>query len=1068
VKNFISIFICASMLMALVSRGLFAQQFDIGRFESDIRRSLDRGFIERETAIMPRDNTRDVRMEQLKPFYDMQAEILISQAAVDMLLKQRERAMEEENYRDFYLLTMQLNQILYSYLTNKYVETRLLGAATLLEQLKDGAITPEDAHKVYDFFESYLKDAGACAGPACDFIVTGAVILAHSRYFFKNEANLSLHGNIEVKTITPHEQNVQRRVALLKNVANRDFGSKEANATIITGLIYTLASLGTLQDVYEVARAGVEGHGSWVRKRLNSGTYDAKNDTAQIAAMNAVYELGPQALPVLEKFAFERHSLASQVHANINLMYTSAPLEKKEAAKKMLEFFYCHHAFNLPSQADMVLRREIAYAYGGSRRPEYVVSAGSRQCLVIYPDAPDPRIVTEEWTNIAMKEVAFMVAFTGIGNAIIKGARVAKHLSVIKYTASKRGISVAKFFRTGQLKTLPAFGERAASIEAATAKNTNVANAMRRGSQRAAEVSGAAPNNIAKAIPAEAGAAAQNVKTAGSNIRPAAIPNKAGPDPVKPVSIRKLPLHPSADSPPLTPLDDNTVRKMIFDRTSLPKPNLNGRYPSGLSVADENLLVEYLSEAFGHTPNYHINPYILANKSMSTAKKVNLMNFFETHPEAKKWIAQSINAKGGLPAMFYTRTLIHTPSYGASYITREMDTALKRLMVLSDPKKAYASNFTELKNLLGPFRDYNFDFGFKYNMEPKLRKGLTNKFKGIINMVEKEGARADPRKFNVLWRKGAQGKTDYINLENFFSQTVSTKYSKGNTPYFIVNSKYWTQLENEAIRQTSLFVKTPGQNLSWFRNPMQKARLHTATRGNPENYMTLDEYAAFSRGSDKPVRFGKKTVLGNDAAMDMNEVITSGQAKSKGIKFCSMEKKEGIYGTGEWSNYRNVERFDISYTTRQTDMPIFLDNQIQMARTEYALTHNTDNMIHLPSKMKTRKFFLDMPDRARALLSSKTELNLLSDAMPDIIATAKNRGGAAARWLAYNKYPPKFVNGQWLIDRRAVYLEKAISPRARPLFELKDLQTYKMTLMDLKKAPVRKAANLETTAIFEP
>lgn len=49
--------------------------------------------------------------------------------------------------------------------------------------------------------------------------------------------------------------------------------------------------------------------------------------------------------------------------------------------------------------------------------------------------------------------------------------------------------------------------------------------------------------------------------------------------------------------------------------------------------------------------------------------------------------------------------------------------------------------------------------------------------------------------------------------------------------------------------------------------------------------------------------------------------------------------------------------------------------------------------------------------------------------MTETLATGKAYGGYVARSFIYNRYPLKYINGKWHVDTRAIYLERAVSPR---------------------------------------
>lgn len=788
---------------------------------------------------------------------ERKAKVAGAQLSVDVLMKRAEQAQSANDFGAFYDTVSRINAVLMAYLSNELTETRLLGAATLAENLRLHLITPQDAEKAYEAFEKIIANASSCSGLQCDFYSAAARGLAHSRKFHELEKEFLEAGWKELPRVSKAEINRQRRLNLLKGFVSRDFGSDASNAQIVSGVLPAVAAMGSLKDLDEAVSSVVNPDLNWYRAGKNRNSYTLKNAQAQIAAMDALLDLGPQAQPVLKKYAFNRYSFVSYVHANINLAYTGLPKAEDLRNKNNLHSLYCYREFGLDSRADMEIKQKLAYAYGKGQSPAYITSAGDSSCLVVVPLEPDPRKVAEEWTNVVMGEVTFQLAFFGLGTALSglkNGMRVLKHFKTIKYAAGRNGMSVSRFFIKGGLKKMPTFGMTLAQAKAA--KEAKAVAALVRG---ASQESKAAVSKLAGGMSAET-----KVAQVASNAR------RTGTDAVMaqrmayvrgPVKHSWKPLNASKS---VNPEDiiymGEGYKPRVPVLASIPKPNpVTKRFPSGM-WDEEGIVSRWLDQY--KNGYFHPRNQIEAITGMSAQKANNVTEYLYYMPidEARETILKPLIRTGRLPDFMYdSRLIAGTRRLPSGYYKHKFNKNVEKLLTLADEQGALYTNHFEVSDIIVGMRDYSFKQGFGIPNDAAMTSGLRKNWRAMVDEVEKKGLRGNAKKLNELWTspvetgipqkqfKLVDGKyvqvdgTRPVSLQDYFSQTRYTAFFKeGKRPDFYLNSEKWLSWENERRNLAAAeFLKGSG---SLRRENVLDRIQNRFVLGDRRNYLTLDEF----------------------------------------------------------------------------------------------------------------------------------------------------------------------------------------------------------------------------------
>lgn len=776
-KKFYAVFISFSMFCTSFPPHVFSQELNLNRASgqpkmSDYFSSLN--YVDKIDV--------QVKTQMLQKRMELAA-----------LMQEVEDALKKENAAAFYLAVNSLN----TYLLNDYISgdinDRYAALTALTEHIKNGLINPADLEKAFDAFENTLTTQLKCSSLYCEILGLSAMGLALSHDAGKV---LILPADREGTKLTDR----QRRILLLNSLIKNDYGSMQANQIMGTYLLRAAAYLDGLKSVQNMTGQIIEnGKESWGRSHLNK--YDLNNYELQKSAMKVLSELGPVAKPALIDYAVNRRSLASQLHAEIELAYLPLTPEEDARNKKALELYYCHRDFKLDSKHDLALKQEIAYAYGRGRKMEYVVETGSQKCLVTYPTTPDSRIVAKEWTDIAMKEVIFLGATMGVGpllSSMKNGVRVLKHIKAIRFAAKRQNKSLYAFFRKGSV-TLPKFN---APVKAATELKT-----------------------AAAVVPAKA---AEEAATAAKAVKPAPAVSK----PVVPVAAPAK-AAPTADA-------TESLETLL---AKYPKKNpRTGRYPSGLR--DEQWVTREWLEYY---KNGYFKPrdQIEAIEGMTAAKMNNVMEhlFYMNMETAEKVILDPIRRTGKLPLFMYDDKLIPgTRRLSAGYYKYKFNQNVKRFVDFAAEDGSIYKHNVALTDIAISMKDYTFAQGFAFPNNPAMSHELAKNWAHLVEEITSKGVNANRAKINHLWTRPIafdEGKA--VSLKEYFTQTRTTAFFKEKAPDFYLNSPKWVALENERRNLAAAdYVRKLGmKNTESFTDKIQNFFI----LGNRKNYLSLDEYS---------------------------------------------------------------------------------------------------------------------------------------------------------------------------------------------------------------------------------
>ncbi|ACC98027.1 hypothetical protein Emin_0470 [Elusimicrobium minutum Pei191] len=787
-------------------------------------------FVIKRDAIRSQMET-DNRYKQMLDTYAR--DLHLAEFILDISMKEIEKSAESGNEALFWEHVNAFNGMLISYINKEgNANVQALGAMTLVNQLKENLITAEDAERAYKRFEYVLKTQNKCSGIYCEFLSASAIGLSYSKNKYVVNLGEAVNNTLSEVLYRGSPLAVRKeRLSLIKNLAGNDYGSEESNAILTRGLVIAVSILGGIKEVEQLTDKIMHGKEGLFNQNKNHRSYFSPNAQTQIAALDTLSELGTPVLPLLKKYAFNKYSLVSHIHANINLAYVNGLSETETRINKdNLKSYYCNYGRYLSAQEDFELKKKLAYAYGRGLAQSYLTKTGSNECLVIVPLEPDPRKAAKDISDAVGMEIAFMVAFAGFGtafNVVKNGARILRHINKIKYVANKRNMSLGKFFASGQLSTLPKF--KAPSTVTAGARSAQAV---------APKAQFVTPQKKVKTDLSSLHPASGQVVKPQKNItvyaeRSSSVTENAI-KPYEPGSIlmqQKVTVNPVSLRP--------AVPTAQFQHVALKNP-INRKYPSGLH--DEagiiNKWMDYYRNGYFHPRNQ-----IEAIEGMSPAKVNNLTEYFfhMSMKDAEQAILNPIKTKGRLPDFMYDKTLIPgTKRLPAAYYKKKFNANVEKLVNLADGEGTLVTNNVELAEIITSMKDYTFKQGFSYKNNEAMTHGLKKNWTKMVDEITEKSYRANRERVNELWvRKIEAADGRQVSLRDYFTQKRISVYKEvDKTPEFFLNSPKWVSWENE---RRNLAAKEYIKNTITPSNPLDKVQ-DMLVLGNRKNYLSLDEF----------------------------------------------------------------------------------------------------------------------------------------------------------------------------------------------------------------------------------
>ena len=392
------------------------------------------------------DNTA-VRFQ--KALYEQASLSYISQEKARDLEKQAFALLEKGDLPAFYRTQNALYDTLLGLLRSSLIRDQIYALQMLAAHLREGIFPQAESSEVFAFLRETLYSRQKCSGTECEVLGLSALVLALS-----SERKYVLALDSEQASASRQTSREKELTAFYLKLLTHDFGSATANNTLASYLLPAVGYTGGAVAVRHAAEILIEQSKRlpllWGQISIPGGNfylnrYDVANAPAQKTAMQVLASLGAEGKKALEYFAEENRSLASYVHANIELSYLGS---SRIPVEENLQRLYCFQKWQLKSQKDFELKKEIAYAYGKGRELAYVSSEEDRSCRVIVPQTPDPRLVLQEKTQAFMGEVLFNVALLGAGefvNILLQTHRLALVLKARTASALHRaGKNMAK------------------------------------------------------------------------------------------------------------------------------------------------------------------------------------------------------------------------------------------------------------------------------------------------------------------------------------------------------------------------------------------------------------------------------------------------------------------------------------------------------------------------------------------------------------------------------------------------------------------------------------------------
>ncbi len=359
------------------------------------------------------------------------------------LQQEMEKALKKGDAATFYVTLIQLNELLFSQLSEPFLPVRLQALELLASHVKEGFVTDEEKKELAFRLEKLLRSTKKCQGDFCRFVGVAALTLALTAQTPQPEAIA-----ISSELALPSQR--QRILALYAHLLAHDYGSDEANQTVSEYVLRANAWLGGL----EIAQAQIDQLVS--QSGAGGYTYDAKNYKLQRFAVELLSAFGTESIVPLKKLAQQSPSLTVRTHAAIELAYKKLPFQEMQQVRQQLEYIYCDIKLRLPHQLDFELRQQIGYAYGEGRKPQYITD-GQPRCLVVVPTAPNPHLILDEWVLKAGKEAVLWFAPVGIMKAAGTAWKTLAHLKTLRaYVNTHHGMSLRQFYESG--RRLPIMG----------------------------------------------------------------------------------------------------------------------------------------------------------------------------------------------------------------------------------------------------------------------------------------------------------------------------------------------------------------------------------------------------------------------------------------------------------------------------------------------------------------------------------------------------------------------------------------------------------------------------------
>ena len=362
------------------------------------------------------DNTA-VRFQ--KALYEQASLSYISQEKARDLEKQAFALLEKGNLPAFYRTQNALYDTLLGLLRSSLIRDQIYALQMLAAHLREGIFPQAESSEVFAFLRETLYSRQKCSGTECEVLGLSALVLALS-----SERKYVLALDSEQASASRQTSREKELTAFYLKLLTHDFGSATANNTLASYLLPAVGYTGGAVAVRHAAEILIEQSKRlpllWGQISIPGGNfylnrYDVANAPAQKTAMQVLASLGAEGKKALEYFAEENRSLASYVHANIELSYLGS---SRIPVEENLQRLYCFQKWQLNSGQDFELKKEIAYAYGKGRAVTYVSAENDRSCRVIVPQTPDPRLVLQEQTQALMGEVLFNVALLGAGEFV--------------------------------------------------------------------------------------------------------------------------------------------------------------------------------------------------------------------------------------------------------------------------------------------------------------------------------------------------------------------------------------------------------------------------------------------------------------------------------------------------------------------------------------------------------------------------------------------------------------------------------------------------------------------------
>lgn len=1046
---------------------LWAQSFSAEKSSSKVSNelnldNLDKAFYEQKA--MRRLGVQDTSfMQNISP---LQKEALINREKdydrFYNLLESAQKAQDAQDAQKYLTAVGQLNSLAYKYYLSKDdSEIPSLSIAILNASLAQGFIEDKLRADIEGDLTSYFNKLKICRKEGCalDSLRAMTFVLTDKKISQNNET-FSL---VFEELITNKNQKSLEHLAVLKSAAARNFGTLEEDTSIKLGLMDASLLAAGETGVIETASSIINAQSSRCRRNLFCEEKDLP-----IAVINRIGTYGESGLNPLLYFADKNNtsSKAAFLQANLVLGAYYKDKIKTEKVKSALKDFYCTEVPQIKDAkreqqtanqiylvydhlgGDNVFGEDEFDSQGNVNRHYYTLDKNGaktpyRGCVVQY--RPTVNYLKQQ-NNNAKRE---LLAFGKFSAAALSFLSLEVAAPVIGWQLAREVKGAIKDKRTLEevgptliiggiftfITTKPLIGKWAKIAQKAkSVKNIEKSreiSALYKTETRlepAKEITSLSINTPPQDFIQSAKAGTVFAKASKGNLSPSVKIEIKGQQSARlehKLSTSKLKNYEDINISYTTP-EGKVVNFVKSSNQNIRANNAKRKYPSGLTKEGEKTLTQDLISAYGHSQTYNINPYIMAIRDMSFKKAVNLMSFFAENPLAKKTVIQSIVKSGKLPSFFYDKAFLPVKAVSPKYINAELAWELRRISTLM--QKDYVKNFIELKNLFSNVRDFNFKYGFSVQefMTPELIKNLRSNFKNIWGAVSSKGINANPADIRKLWYAPlANGESKTLSLDKYFTQFIKTKFSDSNAPFYSINSSLWGKMDKTARLMSYPVLPNPAQGLSWLKNPVKKTNLYLKTGLNPAGYATLEDYTKYLLSKDIP----------SASLMDLDEVNLVEKILKNDTKYrqpCSMALKETPYATSlEHSNYSAMSnRYASVRTESKTAFPILFKKKPYIGAVDYSVPYYEDVRAFIPAEeLKSRKFFTDMSDEIRNLLPPKTETKVLEKSMTETLATGKAYGGYVARSFIYNRYPLKYINGKWHVDTRAIYLERAVSPR---------------------------------------